>query len=365
MLQNFKTRSVDYYTKYGKQLEIGFFVGGFIFDILFLSEVDDLFSIAQQAIYLLIITTILHFEILFRMQKWRPTGSFTFKIWDYRELILHFALGSLLSSYSLFYIKSASFISSLIFLILMIALLIANELPLVKKSKVSFKMGLYAICLFSFISILFPVILGFVGWIPFALSVTATIAFFFLQVHLLRRQLLEEKTLNQAVFFPGVSVVLVFSLFYVLGWIPPVPISAKEQGIYHLIEKQNGQFLLSTQNSWLTFWRSGDQHFKARPGDKIYYYAQIYSPARFSDQVFVRWLFKDPKMGWQKTDRIALQISGGREAGFRAFTNKSNYQPGEWQIQLETEIGHEITRLSFEVELDPSTEPRAFELLVR
>ena len=141
----------------------------------------------------------------------------------------------------------------------MIALLIANELPLVKKSKVSFKMGLYAICLFSFISILFPVILGFVGWIPFALSVTATIAFFFLQVHLLRRQLLEEKTLNQAVFFPGVSVVLVFSLFYVLGWIPPVPISAKEQGIYHLIEKQNGQFLLSTQNSWLTFWRSGER----------------------------------------------------------------------------------------------------------
>lgn len=365
MLQTLKTQSLDYYKKYEKQLEIGFFVGGFIFDILFLSEVDDLFSIAQQAIYLLIITTILHFEILFRMQKWRPTGSFTFKLWDYRELILHFILGSLLSSYSLFYIKSASFISSLIFLFLMIALLIANELPMVKKSKVSFKMGLYAICLFSFLSILFPVILGFVGWTPFALSVASTIGFFFLQVHLLRKRLPDEKTLMQAVFFPGVSVVVIFSLFYALGWIPPVPLSAKEQGIYHHVEKQDGQFLLSTENNWWTFWRSGDQHFKARPGDKIYYYAQVYSPARFSDQIFVRWLFKDPKTGWQKTDRIPLQISGGREDGFRTLATKANYQPGEWRIQLETEIGHEITRLDFEVVADSNTEPRTFNILVR
>lgn len=365
MLQLWKTQFLDYYKKYEKQLEIGFFVGGFIFDIVFLSAVDDVFSILQQLIYLLLITSILHFEILYRLQKWRPTGSFIFKIWAYRELILHFILGSLLSVYSLFYIKSSSLISSLIFLILMIGLLIANELPIVKQSKVSFKMGLYAICLFSFFSILFPVILGFVGWFPFALTIAATVGFFFFQIYLLRRHLTDERTLMKAIFFPGLSVVALFSLFYFLGWIPPVPLSAKEQGIYHDVSKKDGSYLLSTENKWWTFWRSGDQHFKARPGDKIFYYAQIYSPARFSDQVFVRWLYKDPRLGWQKTDRIPLQISGGREGGFRTMATKANYQPGEWRIQLETEIGHEITRLDFEITTDQNTEPRTFEVLVR
>lgn len=365
MLEALKTRGLEYYKNYEKQLEIGFFIGGFIFDIIFLSAVDDLFSIIQQVLYLLIITLILHFEILFRLHKWRPNRRLILKVWDYRELILHFILGSLLSVYSLFYIKSSSLISSLIFLILMIGLLIANELPIVKSSKVSFKVGLYAICLFSFFAILFPVLLGFVGWLPFALTIAATIGFFFFQIQLLRRRLPDEKTLVQAILFPGVSVVTIFTVFYFLGWIPPVPLSAKEQGIYHDVAKQNGSYLLSTQNRWWTFWRSGDQHFKARPGDKIFYYAQIYSPARFSDQVFVRWLFKDPRQGWQKTDRIPLQISGGRETGFRTMATKANYQPGEWRIQLETELGHEITRLDFEIELDSETNPRTFEVLVR
>ena len=101
----------------------------------------------------------------------------------------------------------------------------------------------------------------------------------------------------------------------------------------------------------------------ARPGDKIYYYAQIYSPARFSDQIYIRWLFKDPKMGWQKTDRIPLQITGGRKEGFRAMATKANYQPGEWRIQVETDLGHEISRIGFQVTLDTSQDPRAFTVI--
>lgn len=362
MIESWKKSLLDLYSKHEKQLEIAFFVGGFIFDILFLSAIDDLFSIFQQAFYLFVIAFILHHEILFRMQKWRPRQSFLIQAWAYRELILHFLLGSLLSVYSLFYIKSASLVSSILFLLGMIALLIANELPVVKSAKVSFKVGLFAICLFSFISIIYPLIFGFVGKLPFLLSVVTTMGLFYLQIRFLKSRLPDVLTHFQAILLPGVSVVVVFTLFYFLGWIPPVPLSAKDQGVYHSVQKKDGKYLLSFEKVWWKFWDHDDQNFKAQPGDKIYYYVQIYSPTRFSDQVFVRWSFKDPRQGWVKTDRIPLAITGGREEGFRASTMKSNFQPGEWRVQVETDLGHEITRYGFEVEVTAPDSEREFKV---
>ena len=365
MFNVWKQKILELYRKHETRFEVLFFIGGFTFDALLVKDVDDLFALAQQLLYLSIIGFLIHHEILFRLHKWRPRQEFVEKIWGYRNLLLHFLLGTLLNIYSLFYIKSASFISSIVFLALMVGFIVANELPIIKKSKVSFKVGLFAICLFSYLSILFPLVLGFIGWTPFALAVVTTLAIFYLQVWFLKRKLPDDKTLFSAVLLPGLSVLCVFAIFYVLGWIPPVPLSAKEQGIYHLVEKKNGQYLLSTEKVWWKFWQSGDQDFKARPQDKIYYYAQIYSPARFSDQIYIQWLWKNPQKGWQKTDRIRLDILGGRKEGFRGFAVKSNYQPGDWRIQVETEMGHEISRLSFEVTADTSTEPRDFKILTQ
>ncbi len=360
MIETWKQQILAFIKKYETHLEVSFFVGGFIFDALLMMEIDDLFSLIQQAVYLLIVATFIHYEILYRMHKWRPSEGFVTKIWNYRNLIFHFLLGSLLNIYSLFYIKSSSFMSSIVFLLVMIVLVVANELPFVKKSKVGFKFGLAAICLFSFISILYPLILGFVGWTPFGLSVITTAAIFYLQAWLLKKHLPESGTLSNAILFPGLGVLAAFTIFYVLGWIPPVPLSVKEQGIYHLVEKKDGKFLLSSEKDWWKFWHSGDQDFKARPEDKIYFYAQIYSPGRFSDQIFIQWSMKDPKRGWVKTDRIPLQILGGRKEGFRGFATKANYQPGDWRVQVETSMGHEISRLHFEVTPDQGTEPRTF-----
>lgn len=365
MYKSTKQKILNLYEKYELRFDVLFFVGGFTFDAVLATEIDDLFSLLQQAVYLTVIALFIHHEILFQLHKWQPSAAYVEKIWKYRNLILHFLLGSLLSLYSLFYIKSASVVSSIMFLLLMVGLLVANELPVIKKAAVRFKVGLFAICLFSFISLLFPIILGFVGWSPFGLSVSATLFFFYLQLRFLRGKILNDSVLFQSVLLPSISVLLIFIIFYVLGWIPPVPLSVKKQGIYHLVEKKDGQYFLSTEKDPWKFWQSGDQNFKARPQDKIYFYAQIYSPARFSDQIFIQWLWKDPVKGWQKTDRIQLHILGGRKEGFRGFTSKSNYQPGEWRVQVETAMGHEISRLNFEVTAAAGEKLRNFTVLIQ
>ena len=347
-----------------KKLDLAFFVGGFIFDVAMIEAPDALSSILQQVFYLVVIAALIHFEMLFRMHKWRP-GKWIRKVWTWRTLLLHFSLGNLLNLYSLYYIKSASFFSSLIFLFLMIGFILANELPMVKGAKVSAKVALYAICLFSFFSTIFPIIFGFVSWLPFTFAVVATVLVFALQTKLMLRTVTDRALLNKAMLAPGIAVMGVFVLFYTLGWIPPVPLSVREQGIYHQIEKRDGKFLLSFEKSWWKPWQTSDVDFKAEVGDKIYFYAQIYSPTRISDQVVIRWLQKNAKGDWVSSDAIPLNIHGGRTEGFRGFAFKGNYTPGEWQVRVETSSGIEISRHYFDVTAQATTGPRVFTVVER
>ncbi len=98
----------------------------------------------------------------------------------------------------------------------------------------------------------------------------------------------------------------------------------------------------------------------AAAGDRIYLFARVFSPARFRDQIKVRWLYKDSKQGWMSSDAIPLEISGGRDEGFRGYTFKQNYTPGDWRVQLETSDGREIGRIRFSVSVDASEGAREF-----
>lgn len=347
-MQELKSKMLQFVEKNETKLEVGFFLGGFLFDILLLTDPDDVFGLIQQVVYLAAVGALLHYEILFRLQKWRP-GRFLKRAWAYRNLALHFLFGSLLNLYSLFYIKSASVVSSIAFLALMLAIILANELPIVKRAKVSLKIALYVICLISFFSILFPLLIGFVGWTSFSLALLTTGAAVVFHLRRLQQAIQDQAVLRRALLAPSAATLALFLGFYVLGWIPPVPLSVKEHGIYHAIEKRNGHYYLSFEKVWWKFWQTSDSVFRARPGDSLYFYAQVYSPTRISDQVVLHWLLKDARRGWLTSDKISMSIQGGREAGFRGFAYKSNYQPGEWQVRVETTTGIEISRYSFEV----------------
>ena len=65
MLNDHKQRLLDLYKKHEMRFDILFFIGGFIFDALMVSEIDDLFALVQQAVYLSVIAFLIHYEILF------------------------------------------------------------------------------------------------------------------------------------------------------------------------------------------------------------------------------------------------------------------------------------------------------------
>jgi hypothetical protein len=221
---------------------------------------------------------------------------------------------------------------------------------------------IYTLCLNAFFSMMFPVIIGSVSLWLFLLSVATTSLLLFFLVQKIRKHIHDKNFILRQVLAPTLGVEILFVLFYFLGWIPPVPLSAKYMGVYHKIEKADGHYLLSHQRPWWKIWQHGDQIFYARPGDNIYFFSNIYSPARFSDEVKIRWMYSDPKLGWTSWDLIPMKISGGREEGFRGFTYKSKYAPGDWRVQIETTDGREIGRMYFEVVNDDSQDERVYQV---
>ena len=351
-----------FYEQHEERLSLAFFLGGFVFDVFTLSDIDDPFSILQQVAYLGFMGFILAFDFIWGSESKLERGpKWASKVWDYRALIFHFFLGSLLSVYSLFFLKSASFFSSSVFVACLLGLMVANEMKSVQNSGLNLKISLYVICVFCFFSLLIPVLLGFVGRIPFLLSLAATLLVLWQYYRLLRGRV-GTILLKRRLLFPGVLVSLLFTLFYLIGWIPPVPISTQKMGIYHKVEKVGDVYKLYHERPWWKFWRSGDQDFKAAPGDKVNFFVGIFSPGRFDDSVILHWALYDARRGWQSTDKIPMRITGGRKAGYRGTATKQNFQPGDWRVGVETTDGREIGRMYFSVEAVPAPlEERKFE----
>ena len=354
----------QYYEKNEHKIAIWFFVGGFIFDLVTLDRIDSWVTIGQQIVYLLVIWAAL-IQMFFEEAK--PTADFekmfVIKRWyyNYRTALVHFFFGNLLNLYTIFFFKSSSLLVSFIFMVVMIALLVANESARFKSLGLSFKFALLSLCFLAFSAYVVPVFVGSMGLLVFMFSmlvgcIPVVAIGWYVQTYV-------PELFNRAksqVLLPMAFVLLAFLTLYMVKWIPPVPLSIPYIGIYHSVERTSDGYKLGHERPWWRFWHNGDQEFRAQRGDKVYVFFRIFSPANFADAVVVRWYWKDNNYGWALQDSITIKITGGREEGFRGYGVKGNYQPGEWKVQVETTDGREIGRVYFDLEI-ATEEPRAWE----
>ncbi|HKB82035.1 MAG TPA: DUF2914 domain-containing protein [Burkholderiales bacterium] len=355
-----------YYERNELAFDIAAFVGGFVFDIAMLDRIDAWSTIVQQAVYLLLIAVILMQMFFAEGEPARDIGSMPApKRWyyEYRTALVHFLLGTLLNLYTLFFFKSASLVVSFVFMLVLAALLVANESRRLKEQfGLSLKFALFSLCLLSFSAGIVPVFVGSIG--PFVFLLSMLVACLPLAVINRRIHIHAPGRVRQArrqILMPFGVVLVVFLSLHLVRLIPPVPLSLPFIGVYHNVERNEDTFRLSHERPFWRIWDNGDQKFLAQPGDRIFVYFRLFSPARFSDQVLMRWYWKDASGHWKLQDSIPIKILGGREQGFRGYGMKSNYQPGDWKLQVETTDEREIGRVYFDVAAAPET-PRNFEV---
>lgn len=340
-----------------------FFAGGFTFDLATLSRIDDGATSVQLGVYLLLLGTLLMMAEIY-VERAHPAPRLLQRAMPFLEDAIHFFLGSVLSSFALFYFKSAAGFSGVLFSVVMFGLLVGNELPRFRKLGPMMRFAVYSFCLTSFLAYLLPVLAGFLHMALFLSAVVLSLLVTAGIHRLLMRWQPDATRLKRVVVYPAAAVQAALVTFYLLRMVPPVPLSVAEMGIYHHVERRGGEYFLDQSPSW-RFWQKGDQTFFARPGDKVWVFVQVFAPRHFRDRINIHWMYDHPKNGWQDSGVLSLTVTGGREQGFRGMAYKSNPKPGDYRVDVETEDGRTIGYLTFTVVEDTSTEPRTFDTLVR
>jgi hypothetical protein len=354
-----------YYAKNEQRIAVLSFICGFVFDIAMVDRADSWHAIAQQVFYLGVILAALTQMFLEEGQPQPdPAGQFFLKRWyyQYRTALVHFFLGTLLNVYTIFFFKSSSLLVSFGFLAFLAFLLWANESEHFKSRGLTFKFVLLALCAMCFAANVVPIAVGSIGTTVFLVSMLVGCVPVVGVAWWIRRKKPDLfPRARRQMLVPLGGVLIGFLVFYYFRLIPPVPLSIPFIGVYHAVERSGDDYRLSHERPIWRIWQHGDQEFAAQPGDKVYVFFRIFSPTRFSDQVQVRWYLKDDTRGWALQDTIPIKIVGGRAEGFRGYGFKSNYQPGEWKVQVETTDSREIGRVYFSLETRPEW-PRTFEI---
>lgn len=351
---DYKNKFLEFYQRHEALVSIIVFAAGFAFDLLTLGRIDDIFNLIQQAIYLLILGTLLICEIRLSIGTLELSERGR-RFWEYHNLIVHFLFGSLLSAYTIFYYTSASAITSFLFILLLAGLMLANEIPKVQNLGLPVRVILYTICMLSYFSFFYPILMGHVGLIPFWLGILSSgaVLFFIWKFNFKGHE--NNPIIRKHVFLPGILVHLFFLIGYYFSLIPPVPVAVKKIGVYYKVEKEDGKYLGYHLSPKWKFWENGSQDFLARPGDRVTIMLSVFSPAHFKDRIYLKW-YREGNL----EDTIPLNILGGREEGFRGFGTKQYFAPGDWTVDVETSDGREVGSISLQIKEDSTSDVREF-----
>ncbi len=325
-----------------------FFILGFVFDIATLDRIDTLSTLIPVSLYLCVALGFILRDTL------KGEGTYT-------QDIIHFALGALLSSYTLFFFKSASILSSLAFMLFMVGILLFNETKWARSFEGSLQVALLTLVLHCTFILFYPLVFGSVSGMIFWYAVLSGSLTLALIIYLLKKKIDFER-LKKSWIIPAVAITVLLILANLFKVIPPAPLAVQEMAIYHNVEKDYPRYYLSLERAAWKFWQSGDQEFKARPGDKVYVFARIFAPGGVNEEIILHWQVY--QKGWMTSDRIPLQITGGRSEGHRGYAYKQNYSPGLWRVSVETKDGREISRLDFEIYEDTAQSKRLMRTIV-
>jgi hypothetical protein len=334
---------------------VAFFVAGFIFDAFMVHRIDDSPVLIQEGTYLTVVGL-----LLFGLNAWDHRGAEPPRalrgVWRFSQPLLHFMLGTLLNAYALFYFKSASGLSAVLFLSVISALLVVNELPRFRGFGPVVLFALYSFCLTSYFAYLYPVLFGRLRPWMFLLAVATSLLPLLVLTWAHHRLTGDLRRVVREALLPSLGVQAVLVLLYVAHLVPPVPLSLLKIGIYHGVARNptTQTYTLSRHPApWWRFWANDEEDFLARPGDRIYCFVRIFAPRNFHDEVRVRWAHRDAAAPWTWTDAVPLHVSGGRDEGYAGYAYKQNWREGDWRVSVETSDGHEIGRRHFTVRDDP------------
>src|SRR3989344_5013874 len=281
-------------------------------------------------------------------------------------VVAQFAFGGLFTAYLSLYSRSAAVEISWIFIFIIAALLIGNERFVRLYTRFVFQFSVFFTVLFSFLIFFLPVISGKIGPYMFLASGVASLVivtgfYYFLSYLVPERAKAEGTRLARSI---G-AIFLIFNFLYFTGAIPPLPLALKDAGVYHGAARSGDEYrLLAEPTPWFEAYLRYNAVFRRAPNESVDAYTALFAPTGLSTTVFHEWQRYDETSGeWITEETIPYFIVGGRDGGYRGYSIKSDVTAGRWRVDVKTEFGQLIGRVSFRVVDVP--EPVPIEAVVR
>lgn len=343
--------------KYERHLSLLAMVAGFIADNVFFERVDlwqTQALLAGYAIACFVSIPALHF-LETRAGK---RGSPAPRICLFLRITIQFALGGFWSAFVIFYGRAAVFGASWPFLLFVFLIFLGSEYFHQYHARLVFTSVLFFFALYAWAIFEVPVITGSIGTGTFLLSGGVAIGIFALFTAFLRLVAHER-------FYPDVwrirvgagVVILLMNVFYFANVLPALPLSSTAAGVYHSVWHVPGNYLaLSESYPWLSMILGLTPTLHLTPGSLVYAYSAIYAPTDLSTTITHSWQRYDPvAKAWVNKGDVSYPIQGGRENGYRGYTNARMDAEGSWRVIIKTADGRLLESLPFTVVFTQTT----------
>ena len=351
-------KPVELWWRYEQHLRVLGLLTGFIFDLIIADRPDSLQNNLLLLSYLIIaglLIVVLNIRTT-RQREVHPSYQPLFLLF-----VLQFCFGGLASNLLVLYGRSGTFAASTLFFLLLLGLVIGNEFLRNRYAQLRFNIITYYTLLLTYLLVALPTFLfhSVDTWVFLAsgaISLLIIAGFLGLVYWAVLRGRQREKQFYEVSVLVGL-VFLFFNALYFLNIIPPVPLSLKNIGVYHSIERLaspaggTASIYSATYEEppWFVFWRDTNSTYTLHASAAAVCFSSVFAPAKLTAPIFHRWeKYDEDKNKWVQVSRISFAISGGRDGGFRGFTNLT-VTPGRWRCNVETQGGALIGRTSFTV----------------
>jgi len=351
MIRRYLPKSVEelaaWYMRYISPLSL---VAGFILDTLFLAKrVDLLLTNALLFSYLVISATAI--LLINLIQTGRIRYPFALKALPLLPVVAQFAFGGLFSAYLSLYSRSADVAVSWIFVLALAGLILLNERFAHFYSRFNVQVPIYFTVLFSFLIFFLPVIFHRIGPYMFLLSGVVSIILIAALWRLLSKIMPEVVKENQRQVVRTIAAIFVtFNVLYFTGAIPPLPLALKGAGVTHAVIRDEGYTyrMLSERLPWWQKYLNYAPVYHRSPGESIYVWSAIFAPSDLSTRVLHEWQrYDEASRSWETQNTVGFLVVGGRDGGYRGYSEKQIGETGKWRVNVITEYGQLIGRITF------------------
>ncbi|MCW9054843.1 MAG: DUF2914 domain-containing protein [Candidatus Pacebacteria bacterium] len=347
-------RTITFIRKHRQHLPTVAIFSGFIWDSLTLGRPDQLYSNLVMLAYLFIAGSC----IIFMAQR-EETGA-PQSLWA--QTLTQFSFGNLASGLLVLYMGSATLIGNWPFLLILLALLIGNEFVKNRHQRIRFSVAVYYLLILAYLIVLIPVLTRTVASWTFLVSAFASLVVVVGYLAIIRkiaRRVYDEdrRLLVRSV----LAIVVTFSFLYYANLIPPVPLSAREVGIYHSVTRTELGYEVMYEKHWYEFWKNSDSTIHAKTPVAVGCFSSVFAPADITIPIQHVWDEYNPRAReWEVREVFDFPVAGGREEGYRGYSIK-RVEVGKWRCSVETNRGALLGRAAVNVEYSEDKYPLVVE----